>query len=81
MTDALETQAEKDWRPRLSIDLNPTQVAALQKYIPWGLKTKVFSALVDLLIAAFERGGAQVLVSVIEKELDLPSLFIKKENV
>jgi hypothetical protein len=45
------------------------------------MRKMVFSALIDLLIAAFERGGPEVLLSVMQKELDLPALFIKGEPV
>lgn len=75
----MTTQADSDCRPRLSIDITQEQAAALSKYIPWGLRKMVFTALIDLLIAAFERGGPAVLLSVMEKELDLPALFIKEK--
>jgi hypothetical protein len=70
----------EDRRTRLSLDVTDEQMAALDRYIPWGMKKRVFSALIDLLIKAFERGGAGVLVSVLEKELDLPGLFVRKEG-
>ena len=73
------TQADQDWRPRLSIDISPEQAASLSKYIPWGFRKMVFTALIDLLIKAFEKGGPEVLLSVMQKELDLPALFTKKE--
>jgi hypothetical protein len=76
----MTTQADQDWRPRLSIDITPEQAAALSKYIPWGFRKMLFNALIDLLIAAFERGGAEVLMSVIQRELDLPALFIKQKQ-
>jgi hypothetical protein len=66
-------------KPRLSVDITQEQADALTKYIPWGMRKMVFVALIDLLIAALERGGPAVLMSVMEKELDLPALFIKKE--
>jgi hypothetical protein len=76
----MTTQAESDWRPRLSIDITAEQSEALGKYIPWGLRKMVFSALIDLLISAFEKGGPEVLLSVMQKELDLPALFIKGDT-
>lgn len=75
----MTTQTEQDWRPRLSIDITQEQVEALRKYIPWGMRKMVFCALIDMLIAAFERGGSAVLLSVMQKELDLPALFIKEK--
>ena len=36
--------------PRLSIDISFEQRDALDDLIPWGLKTKVFQALIDSLI-------------------------------
>jgi hypothetical protein len=74
------TQADADSRPRLSIDLTEEQAQALRLYIPWGLRKMVFHALIDLLIAAFEKGGPEVLLSVMQKELDLPALFVKAKN-
>ena len=74
------TQADVDLRPRLSVDLTVEQAEALRRWIPWGMRKMVFAALVDLLIAAFERGGPEVLISVIHRELDLPGLFVRKEE-
>jgi hypothetical protein len=73
------TITELERRPRLSVDISLEQAQSLDRYIPWGLRRRVFLALIDLLIAAFERGGAEVLLSIIQKELDLPGLFLKEK--
>lgn len=73
-------QADQDWRPRLSIDITQEQADALSACIPPRMRRMVFSALIDLLIEAFKRGGPGVLVSIMQKELDLPALFIPKEQ-
>ena len=74
------TQADADWRPRLSVDLTPEQAQALRKYLPYGFQKRVYSVLTDLLIAALEREGLAVLSSVLAYELDLAGLLTKKEN-
>lgn len=38
---------DKEWRPRLSIELTEDQYFKLQNSLPWGTKQAVFSSLVD----------------------------------
>ncbi len=71
-------QLDRLQRPRLSVDISLEQAESLRQYIPWGLRKLVFITLIDLLIAAFERGGPDVLMSVLQKELDLPGLLVKR---
>lgn len=44
----------KDWRPRLSIEVTEQQMTDLQELIPWGNKTKIFSAIIDDLISVLK---------------------------
>ena len=74
------TQADTDWRPRLSVDLTPEQATALKKRLPHGFQKRVYAALTDLLIAALEKEGLAVLNSVLAYELDLAGLLARKER-
>jgi hypothetical protein len=57
------------YRPRLSIDLTEEQHNALNKYIPWGLKSALFHALIDGLIDAIRQHGLGVLTLIMERKI------------
>lgn len=73
-------RTDGDWRPRLSVDITPEQARALDRWIPHGFRGRIFGVLIDMLIVAFERGGAGVLLSVLERELDLPGVLVRKKG-
>jgi hypothetical protein len=58
-----------DYRPRLSIDLTEEQHNALNHYIPWGMKSALFHALIDGLIDALHHHGLGVLTLIMERKI------------
>jgi len=55
----------KDYRPRLSVDLTEEQYNRLSALIPWGLKQKLFSTIVDDLITVIEKHGNSAVAAII----------------
>ena len=49
-----------EWRPRLSLEITQKQYNKLQKLLPWRLKTKIFSMLIDDLINVLEEGPESI---------------------
>ena len=40
--------AYKEWRPRLSNEIDEKQYQKLQDLIPWGVKNQIFKLLIDV---------------------------------
>mgnify|MGYP006909290904 CR=1 FL=1 len=59
----------REYRPRLSIELDPDQFRRLQAIIPWGLQRHVFNEIVNDLIALVEENGEVALGLIISKAI------------
>ena len=62
---------DKSYRPRLSIELTEEQQVKLLKLIPWGVKNKLFSIIVDDVISLMEKHGQKFLAAVLTKSIEL----------
>jgi len=51
--------------PRLSVEITQEQFDALIKYIPWGIKKKLFSVIVDDLIEMLKVDPSRVIGLVV----------------
>lgn len=74
--------ADKEWRPRLSIDLTEEQYKRMQKNFPWGTRQPLFSVLVDEVNSMVEKYGVVALGALLKGELAIvPKASIQeKEN-
>lgn len=73
---------DKTYRPRLSIELTEEQQVKLLKLIPWGVKNKLFSIIVDDVIRIMEKHGQRFLAEVLTKSIELEdwsSVEVEKE--
>ena len=62
-------------RRRLSLDITDEQADALYRHLEWGEKNRLFSLLIDDLIAAFERYGAPRIIGALKaRELGMLDL-------
>lgn len=64
-------QAEKDWRPRLSVDITEAQQLRLQRLLPWGIKNKIFSLLIDEVCNIAEEHGPMAIGLFATKGIEL----------
>ena len=74
---------DKSYRPRLSIELTEEQQVKLLRLIPWGVKNKLFSIIVDDVIRLMEKHGQQFLAAVLTKNIQLEdwvSLEVKENK-
>lgn len=62
---------DKSYRPRLSIELTEEQQVKLLRLIPWGVKNKLFSIIVDDVIRLMEEHGQKFLAAVLTKAIQL----------
>ena len=62
---------DKSYRPRLSIELTDEQQVKLLRLIPWGVKNKLFSIIVDDVIRLMEEHGQKFLAAVLTKAIQL----------
>ena len=62
---------DKSYRPRLSIELTDEQQVKLLRLIPWGVKNKLFSIIVDDVIRLMEEHGTKFLAAVLTKDIEL----------
>jgi len=64
--------ANSEFRPRLSVDITEAQSKALYKYLDWGEKRRLFAIILDDLIIAFEKFGADKVIGAMKaRELKL----------
>jgi hypothetical protein len=63
-----------NYRPRLSIEISNEQYNALGRLIPWGVKSELFSAIIDDLIDLLEKEGEIVIAAVLTKRLKIKDL-------
>ena len=74
---------EKDYRPRLSIDLTEEQQMDLSRLIPWGVKGQLFSIIVDDVIRNMKEHGQIFIAAALSRAIkleDYTSLNVKKEE-
>ena len=74
---------DKSYRPRLSIELTDEQQVKLLRLIPWGVKNKLFSIIVDDVIRLMEEHGQKFLAAVLTKAIQLEdwsSVEVKKDE-
>lgn len=57
-----------EYRPRLSIEITPEQNQKLSKMIPWGIKNKLFSIIIDDLLELMEVHGEKIIMAVVSKQ-------------
>ena len=73
---------DKEYRPRLSIDLSQEHADALYKYLSWGEKKRLFTLIISDLIEAFEKFGADKIIGAMKareiKLLDIVKLEVDK---
>ena len=53
----MSNQEEKQWRPRLSIDISEEQYNRIQSLLPWGIKNRLFNLFVDEVCDIIEEHG------------------------
>ena len=63
--------AYKEWRPRLSIEIDKDQYKKLQDLIPWGVKNQLFKVIIEDLIKALESNGQYVIGALLSRSLKL----------
>lgn len=74
---------DKIYRPRLSIDLTEEQQMELNRLIPWGVKVKLFSAIVDDVIRCVKEHGQIFIAAVLTKSIkleDYTSMDMKRKD-
>lgn len=74
---------EKDWKPRLSIEITPQQSSDLSTLIPHGMQKLIFQAVVDDVIRMIRTHKEVFFAAVIAKQLrldDYTSLDMKGKD-
>ena len=74
---------DKEYRPRLSIDLTEEQQAELTRLIPWGVKGQLFSVIVDDVIRCVKEHGQIFIAAALTKAIkleDYTSLDVKEKR-
>jgi len=75
------TDNDRDWKPRLNIEITEVQLEKLQRYLPWGIRGKVFQVIIDDLLLMIEKGGGMVIGAILEKKLKLNDIVkLEKEK-
>ena len=73
--------AYKEWRPRLSIEIDEKQYQKLQELITWGVKNQIFKLIIDDLIDALEKNGQHVIGALLSRKLNLRDISKGIEDV
>lgn len=62
---------DKDWSPRLTLELTEEQYNKLLKLIPWGIKRKLFSVIIDDIIRLIENHGQKFIAAILTRSIKL----------
>ncbi len=70
------------YKPRIGIEVTQSQFDKMQKYIPWGLRRLLFSAIIDDLIDVIEKTGRgpDLIGAIIAREIGLKLLIKELKN-
>lgn len=75
--------SEKLYRPRLSIEITEEQYSKMNKVIPWGVRSRLFSVIIDDLVHIIEIHGEMAIAAIISREanvLDILKAYKEVEN-
>lgn len=61
----------REWHPRLSVEITEQQYRDLERLIPWGNKKKVFGVVVDDVIRHLKRHGEKFIAAVLHRHIKL----------
>jgi hypothetical protein len=64
-----------EWRPRLNVDITPEQDTALKRYVPHGLKTVLFSVLIEELVEMLKEDAPTVISLVLKRKMTAKDLL------
>ncbi len=59
------------YRPRLVVDISEEQAKRLNRYLEYGMRSRVFSVIIDDTLDMIEKHGAQFLAAVLARHLKL----------
>ena len=60
-----------EWRPKITFDCTEEQFNKLQQLIPWVMKGKLFSIIIESLIEIIEIGGGMALGAILDKRISI----------
>jgi len=69
-----------DWRPRLSLEIDPEQYQKLQSLIPWGVKNQIFRVIISDLIEVIEKEGPLVIAALLSRKIKLSDIVRGDSN-
>jgi len=65
-------QSEKPiYRPRLVVDITDEQAQRLNRYLEYGMRSRVFGIIIDDVLDMIEKHGAQFLAAILSRHLKL----------
>ncbi len=59
------------YRPRLSIEITEEQYNKMNKVIPWGVRSRLFSVIIDDLVDVIEMYGEMAIAAIITRETNI----------
>ena len=62
---------DKDYRPRLSVEITDEQARQLRDLIPWGSRKQLFSIIVEDVIRLLRLHGTTYIAAVLARQLKL----------
>lgn len=71
LINVTQTETEKPYRPRLSIEITEDQNADLKAMIPWGVKNALFSIIIDDVIKKLKAHGTIFIAAVLQQKITL----------
>lgn len=77
--DSQKVSYKQPYRCRLSVVISEQQRDKLQKLLPWGTMTRVYSVLTDQLIEALEAHGEFTIAAIVSKRVNILDM-IKAAN-
>lgn len=70
----MKKDSSTDYRPRLSAELTPESAKRLREILPHSYQRPLFQALVDGVIALYDRGGLEAIAVITAKHIEITSI-------
>lgn len=71
----------KNYKPRLSIEITEEQRKELIRLIPWGMKSQLFSIIIDDVIFMLKKHKQRFLAAVLTRSLQLENYLEAKPQL
>ena len=72
---------EKNWKPRITIEVTEYQYNVLKEYLAHGMQKQVFGVIIEDLVSLLERYRHDVILAILSRQFSLLEQYKKKRTI